>query len=281
MRQRVRRKRSRPTGGSELDRNTPNQNGEFMLGQLGATATTDQPPADQPELLNGVDHASFPQEVFTRASNGDRFAAEIVARWAAEGDADTWAWLLGESERLASILLYRATGKRNGELVEDVAQSAVTDVFQMLSENRFDFDRAHRYRGLLRVIISRTIAKVVVRRARESRRNENYAGVVAAQIASASLTPGERARTGIDRSAVERAISAIPEPERTAVLLHARGMTLDQIGEQIGYRSRSGVRKVLRRGLESALDLIENDKEWGQGGAGSDTRNGTIDGGGS
>lgn len=252
-----------------------------MLGQLGATATTDQPPADQPELLNGVDHASFPQEVFTRASNGDRFAAEIVARWAAEGDADTWAWLLGESERLASILLYRATGKRNGELVEDVAQSAVTDVFQMLSENRFDFDRAHRYRGLLRVIISRTIAKVVVRRARESRRNENYAGVVAAQIASASLTPGERARTGIDRSAVERAISAIPEPERTAVLLHARGMTLDQIGEQIGYRSRSGVRKVLRRGLESALDLIENDKEWGQGGAGSDTRNGTIDGGGS
>lgn len=272
--------RTQTTGGSTPDKTTPDPAGEPGFDQPGAIATAIHPRADHPARSNAADQATFAREVFTRAGNGDRFAAEVVARWAAEGDADTWSWLLDESERLASILLYRATGRRDGEMVEDVAQSAVTDVYQMLSENRFDFERAHRYRGLLRVIISRTIAKYVVRRARESRRREDYAGEVAAQIASASLTPGEGARAGADRSAVERAIRTLPEPERTAVLLHARGMTLDRIGEQIGYRSRSGVRKVLRRGLESALQLIDDDKEWGQGGAGNDTPNGTKQGGG-
>lgn len=208
---------------------------------------------------HGTPHAvesGIVPEIIERAISGDRFAAEVVARWAAEGDVDTWSWILRESEQMAGALLRRATGRTDRDMVEDLAQQAVTDVYVMLREDRFDYARAHRFHGLLRVIISRTIAKCVVRRAREHRKHREHAARLATGVAQEMFEGLGGAAAGVDRALVERAVGALQEPERTAVILHARGLSLEQIGEQIGYRSKSGVRKVVRRGLMKALESV-------------------------
>jgi DNA-directed RNA polymerase specialized sigma24 family protein len=231
---------------------------------------------------HGTPHAvesGFVPEIIERAISGDRFAAEVVARWAAEGDVETWSWILRESEQMAGALLRRATGRTDRDMVEDLAQQAVTDVYVMLRENRFDYARAHRFHGLLRVIISRTIAKCVVRRAREHRKHREHAARLASGAAREMFEGLGGATAGVDRALVERAVSALKEPERTAVLLHARGLSLEQIGEQIGYRSKSGVRKVVRRGLMKALESVRR-AERAQGPPGGQ-RSGGPEGGGS
>jgi RNA polymerase sigma factor (sigma-70 family) len=194
------------------------------------------------------------QSVLAQAEEGDRDAMSIVAYWLSCGHEESWAWVIRQSEREAAAILRRTTGRRDAQLAEDLAQSAATDVYTMFMRARFDASRGSSLRGLLRVIISRTLAKLLVREARDARRGGEY---LTRSLGAASEEFAEHpGLSEPDRATVHRVIARLGEPERTAVILHARGLTLEQIGEQIGFRSKSGTRRVLMRALTRAVEMI-------------------------
>lgn len=202
--------------------------------------------------------------VFAKARTGHPEALRVIARWAEADDPEAWRWLLDQAELAATAVIRHGAGRRDPELVDELAQSVVLGMHRVLKTGRFDHARAGHMRGLLRVIASRTLAKFRVSHAREARARGINASmrrpvVDAAAIAEESLSLADEVfrDLDVDQVAMNDAIARLREPQRTAVVLHARGLSLTQIAEQIGLGSKSGARRVLQSGLHEALDELD------------------------
>lgn len=202
--------------------------------------------------------------VFAKARTGHPEALRVIARWAEADDPEAWRWLLDQAELAATAVIRHGAGRRDPELVDELAQSVVLGMHRVLKTGRFDHARAGHMRGLLRVIASRTLAKFRVSHAREARARGINASMRrpladAAAIAEESLSLADEVfrDLDVDQVAMNDAIARLREPQRTAVVLHARGLSLTQIAEQIGLGSKSGARRVLQSGLHEALDELD------------------------
>ncbi len=223
------------------------------------------PPGPRPS--QGTDAPTHPpsaavQRTHELAREGDPDALAIVARWAELGDEATWAWLLKECEAVAAVVVRRGTGRRDADLAAELAQQTVLELHAAIVSGRFDPSRLMRVQNFMRVISSRLLAKFVVRRARDRAAAERHGrhdpGINASTISEASLLADEVHRElELDPSTIRKAVGALPEPERTAVILHARGLSLTQIANELGFRSKSGTRRVLLRGLRRVLESVE------------------------
>jgi RNA polymerase sigma-70 factor (ECF subfamily) len=112
----------------------------------------------------------------------------------------------------------------------------------------------------LRQILARTLADAARALGRDCRDigrecsleatlDESSARLEAWLVAS-GLAPAEQADRNEQMLQLARALTALPEPQRQAVLLrYYEGRPLEEIGERL-QRSRAGVASLLRRGLD-------------------------------
>lgn len=202
-----------------------------------------------------VDMAAQAKQAF----EGD--AASLVSMvLAAEcGDQTAWSVLMREIRGLCASALLRGTGRVDPSMLDDLTQSTAEQLLRLFRAGRFDRGRAGRIRGLIAVVASRTMARAMHRRTAERAGMERYAGEpMMARVDEAATVADEVFRdTSFDRLSFERAVAGLPEPERTAVSLHALGCSFERIAEQIGRSGRSGAHKVVKRGLLKVLSALE------------------------
>jgi RNA polymerase sigma factor (sigma-70 family) len=194
------------------------------------------------------------REMHQKARAGDPGALEVVARWAELGDEATWSWLLHECELIAHAVVRRVTGRRNAELAQELAQQTVLELHTAIMSGQFDPRRLARVQNFLRVVSTRLLAKLTLRRAREratSRRRITLGILASDPPPPPSETDDATSIRGLDVNPdqLRQTIARLPEPDRTAVVLHARGLSLSQIAIELGFRSKSGTRRALMRGL--------------------------------
>jgi len=212
----------------------------------------------------GGDAAPQPSPAYAslseRAFEGDPEALVAIVTAAEKGDEDAWACLTMQIRILSASVLRHAFGRADAPGIDDLSQMTAAELLEMFREGRFDRSRASSARGLISVIASRLVIRSMRRTRREYMTDHaTPRETLALEIdESVKLSDEVFTETGLDRASFAEMLAALPEPERTAVILHARGCTLDQIAEHIGRRSRSGAHKALRRGLRRMLVQIKS-----------------------
>lgn len=137
------------------------------------------------------------------------------------------------------------------------AEDLVQDVFLHLWRRAelFDGDRGQFVGWLVSLTRNRAIDRLRARRTRE-RKGEEYEAEVAAAPAPRGADPNETAYVTELRDAVVRALSDLPEPQRTALeLAYFGGLSHSEIAERLAAPLGT-VKARIRQGMMRLRDLL-------------------------
>lgn len=184
-------------------------------------------------------------------------ADEYLVQRAQEGYLDAYAILVDRHGRLAYRVALRLLG--NHEDAEDIAQEALVTAWQQLPRFRADSSFPT---WLYRIVTTRALNRITRIRGTESLDllGEARAGEISSSgIGASGDEPAEKVERDLTVDAVTNAVTALPPPQRVAIVLrHFEGLPVAEIA-QITGSSVPAVRSHLFRGRRTLSTTLA---EW-------------------
>lgn len=196
------------------------------------------------------------------ALEGRQTAVGLLAFGQSDRDAEEFESLLRQYEKPIYRVAYRLTG--DADEAEDLIQESALDAYRSFHQ----FERGTRFdRWFFRVMsnnyidLARKRGKTEILSLNQSGRTENEEDTTT-EIADLSMNPEQQVLDGVMEERMQRALAALPEEFRTAVVLcDIEGLTYEEIRDLI-KRPVGTVRSRIHRGREMLRRLLTS-----QGGA--------------